>query len=166
MAIEEDDDSGTLRARLAGVGGELAAELVARYAAGHAPPAVPQDATLVTHCRRLGRDDLELDWSLDAASLARAVRAFRPQPLARTQLLREPPLDLKIVRATAIEGSGEPGVVVAASGDGIDVGTGREVLRIEELVPAARRPMAARDFVNGYRISAGERFGRSGDSGR
>jgi methionyl-tRNA formyltransferase len=166
VPIEEEDDAGTLRGKLAAVGGELAAEVVARFAAGKPPPAVPQDATLVTHCRRLVRDDVELDWTLDAAALARAVRAFRPQPLARTRLLRNPPLDLKILSATAIEGNGEPGVVVAASAGGIDVAAGSGVLRIEQLVPAARRPMAARDFVNGYRISAGERFGRSGDSGR
>jgi methionyl-tRNA formyltransferase len=166
VPIEEEDDGGSLRTRLARVGGELAAEVVARYAAGDPPTAVPQDATLVTHCRRLGRADLELDWSTDAAALARAVRAFRPRPLARTSLLRNPPLDLKIVRATEVEGSGEPGVVVAAGGDGIDVGTRSGLLRIEELIPAARKPMPARDFVNGYRISAGERFGRPGDSGR
>jgi methionyl-tRNA formyltransferase len=162
VGIEEGDDAGTLRNKLSAIGGALAAEVVAAFAAGKPPQAVPQDATLVTHCRRLGRADLELDWSQDAETLARQVRAFRPQPLARTALHRDPLLGLKIVRATMIEGEGEPGVVVAASGDGVDVATGAGVLRIEELVPDARRPMAARDFINGYRISAGERFGPSG----
>jgi len=165
-ASGEDDDAGTLKAKLAAEGGGLAAEVAAAFAKGRPPPARPQDETLVTHCRRLKREDLEIDWTLPAAELANAVRAYRPRPLARTALLRDPPLELKVVRASAVEGSGEPGTVVAASGDGVDVAAGDGALRIEELVPAARRPMSARDFVNGYRISAGERFGRPGDSSR
>jgi methionyl-tRNA formyltransferase len=164
VPIAEDDDAGTLRESLSRIGGELAVEVVTGFAAGKPPPAVPQDETLVTYCARLGRADLELDWTSDADALARQIRALRPQPLARTALQRDPPLALKIVRATSIEGGGQPGVVVAASSDGVDVATGAGVLRVEELVPAARRPMTARDFINGYRISAGERFGPSGGS--
>jgi len=151
-------DAGTVRERLALLGGELAAEVVGRFAAGNAPPGEEQDEAQVTTCRRLSNEDLWLDWSKSAAELERQVRAFRPRPLARTRVLREPPVDLKILAAKMGEGRGEPGVVVEADRDGIAVGTGDGVLVLTELVPAARKPMAAADFVNGYRVMRGERL--------
>ncbi|MHC4817695.1 MAG: hypothetical protein ACYTF8_06545 [Planctomycetota bacterium] len=39
-----------------------------------------------------------------------------------------------------------------------DIATGAGCLRVRELVPAARKPMDARAFLNGYRLSVGERF--------
>jgi len=162
--LTSDDDTGAVRERLALLGGELAAEVVARYVAGEPPAGVEQDPSAVTICRRLRNEDLWLDWSKSATELERQVRAFRPRPLARTRLMRETPLDLKVLAAKTGEGSGEPGVVLAADGSGIAVGTGSGVLRLLEVVPAARKPMAARDFVNGYGISAGERFARAADS--
>ncbi|MFI5403772.1 MAG: methionyl-tRNA formyltransferase, partial [Planctomycetota bacterium] len=51
-----------------------------------------------------------------------------------------------------------PGVVAAVAGDGFDVGAGKDLVRVLELVPAAKRPMGGRDFVNGYRLRAGEAF--------
>lgn len=156
--IGANEDAGSLRARLSVLGGELAAEVVAQFAAGTPPAGVVQDEALVTVCRRLGSGDLVLDWTRSAAELERRVRALRPRPLARTRWERAEPLDLKVVSATVVEGEGEPGRIMAAGRDGIDVGTGSGVLRLLEVVPAARRPMAARDFVNGFRLSAGERL--------
>jgi len=162
--IGGNEDAGTLRDRLSALGGELAAEVVAQFAAGAPPSAVVQDEALVTVCRRLGNDDLVLDWNRTAVELERQVRAFRPRPLARTRWERGEPLDLKVVEAQVLEGCGEPGVVAAAGRDGIDVGTADGLLRLLEVVPAARRPMAARDFVNGFHLSAGERLAPAGDA--
>ena len=161
--IGAEEDAGSLRSRLSALGGELAAEVGAQFAAGSPPPAVAQDESLVTVCRRLGSEDLELDWTQPASELARQVRAFRPRPLARACWLREAaPLEMKILQAAVVEGAGEPGVVLRAGPDGIDVASGNGALRLLEVVPAARLPLAARDFVNGFRLSEGERFGRAG----
>jgi methionyl-tRNA formyltransferase len=156
--IEPDDDRGTLSERLARLGGDLLIEVVEAFAAGRPPPEEPQDEAAVTVCRRLRREDAEIDWTLDAAHLGRMVRAYRPRPGARTVLLREPELPLEVRRAEAAEGPGEPGVVAHVAPEHFEVGTGAGRLRILEVVPAARKPMSARAFLNGYRLTTGERF--------
>jgi methionyl-tRNA formyltransferase len=52
---------------------------------------------------------------------------------------------------------GVPGTVLAATHRGIDVACGRGVLRILRLQLAGRKPLAAREFIQGQRLD-GERF--------
>jgi methionyl-tRNA formyltransferase len=156
VAIDPEETAGELSERLAPLGGELLAEVVGAFARGAPPAAREQDEAAVTTCKRLKPEDGVLDWTRPAEDLARLVRAMTPRPGART---RRGKTDLQVRRARAVEGSGEPGVVAAIHSDGFDVGTGAGLLRVLELVPASRKPMAARDFVNGYRLNAGERLG-------
>lgn len=158
VPIGPDEDAGELTARLARLGGGLLVEAVRAFAKGQPPPETPQDEAAATYCRKWKPEQARIDWTCPAEEIARLVRALRPEPGARTRLLREPPLDLEIRRAAANPGHGPPGVVVAVGQDGFDIGAGEDLLRILELVPAAKRPMGARDFVNGYRLRAGEVF--------
>ena len=158
IEIAPEDDTGTLTARLATLGGELVVDVVQAMAAGNPPAGVEQDEAQVTVCRRLGPGDAVVDWTRTAVEIERLVRAMRPRPGARTTLQRDPSLALEIRRAEAVAGAGGSGVVVEVARDHFDVAAGAGLLRVSEVVPAARRPMTARDFGNGYRLSAGERF--------
>ncbi len=158
VAIGPDEDAGTLTARLARLGGELLVEVVRAFAKGSPPQETPQDEAAATYCRKWKPLDARIDWARPAEEIARLVRALRPEPGARTRLTREPPLDLEIRRAVRAPGRAPPGVVAAVARDGFDVGAGEDLLRVLELTPAAKRPMGARDFVNGYRLRAGEVF--------
>lgn len=153
LPIREDETAGELTARLAPLGGEIVVEVVRAFAAGAPPEAREQDESRVTVCRRLTSADGEIDWSQSAAQIARHVRAMTPKPGARTAW-RE--LTFVVRRGEACPGDGEAGVVA----ERFDVGCGGGGLyRIAEVVPAARKPMSANDFLNGYRLSAGERLG-------
>jgi methionyl-tRNA formyltransferase len=157
-SIEKGEDAEALTSRLAGIGGELLVDVVRSFAGGTPPEEVPQDEAAATYCRKWKPEDARIDWTRPAEEIERLVRALRPAPGARTALRREPPLELEIRRAAVEEGSGEPGVVASVSAGAIDVGSGAELLRVLELTPAAKRPMGARDFINGYRIAVGERL--------
>jgi len=160
--IAPDDDAGTLTERLSALGAALLVEVVDGFARGDPPAAREQDESLATRCRRLMAEDAWVDWGAPAERIARQVRALRPKPLARTTLLRAEPLDLKILRADVAVGGAAPGEVAEVGEEWIAVGTGEGLLRLRELLPAGRRAMDARAFRNGYRIAAGERFGRAG----
>ncbi|MHC4953085.1 MAG: methionyl-tRNA formyltransferase [Planctomycetota bacterium] len=166
VPLGPDDIAGEVRERLAALGGELAVEVVSRYARGDPPTAVPQDVAAVTHCRRFRAEDYWLDWGAEAVALERRTRAFLPRPMCRARLARDPAIDMKIGRAQVVGGSAEPGVIASAGKEGIDVGTAAGLLRIVEVVPAGRRAMAARDFVNGFRVSPGERFAAPDNAAR
>ena len=155
IAIDPAENSAELSARLAPLGAELVVEVAKAFAAGNPPIGREQDESRVTLCRRLKPEDGRIDWARPAVEIARLVRAMTPKPGARTARGER---GLLVRCARAIEGAGAPGVVVALHAEGFDVGSGEGVVRVLEVVPASRKPMSARDFVHGYRISVGERL--------
>lgn len=156
--VRDDEDAGELTARLADLGAELLVEVVTAFAEGRPPPEQPQDESAVTTCRKLTSEDAALDWSASAEEIARRIRAMSPRPGAHTVLERESPLPVILRGARVDPGDGEAGVVAEVDKRGFSVGTGEGLLRVLELVPAARRTMSAEAFVNGYRLVKGERF--------
>ncbi|MDX1609912.1 MAG: methionyl-tRNA formyltransferase [Halofilum sp. (in: g-proteobacteria)] len=146
--IGDADTAASLHERLAELGAtallEALEDLPARLAA-----AQPQDETAVTRAPKLDREEGRIDWSRPAAELERRVRALQPWPAAWTLLDGEP---LRIwaaqVLAAADPAGAEPGTVLGAGRDGIDVATGEGVLRLLEVQPASRRSMRAADLAN------------------
>jgi methionyl-tRNA formyltransferase len=156
VPIALDDDAGSLGVRLAEVGGEVLVETVDDLASGRARP-TPQRHQDATFAPKLGPDDRILRWGRPARELVNRCRAFAPEPGARTTFRGR---DLRILRADVDDaGRGDPGRVVAVSRSGFVVGTGTAGFRPLELVPAGRRPMSGRDFVNGFRPRVGESLG-------
>lgn len=82
------------------------------------------------------------------------VRAFTPWPSAYTTFRGR---RVKVVSGEPVSGDGEPGRVVSLE-NGILVGTGRGLFKIERLVPEGRKEMSAQDFVRGYRLSTKDLF--------
>lgn len=151
--IAPDESAGALHDRLAELGAHALLEVLARL-----PDLkrVPQPAAGVTYADKLSKEEAVLDWRRPAAELARAVRAYNPWPVAHTLHQGKP---LRVWRATVVGAdAGEPGTVLAAGRQGIDVATGAGVLRLLEVQPAGGKPVAAADFANGRRL-AGARFG-------
>ena len=152
LAIGALETAGELTTRMAPVGGELLVEVVTAFAAGRPPTGVPQDESGVTVCKRLASQDGVIDWAKSAAEVDRHVRAMTPKPGARTMWGE---MGIVIRRGEAVGGeSPGPGVIA----DGFDVGCADGLYRVTEVVPSGRKPMAARDFLNGYRLGAGERL--------
>lgn len=154
--IRPDDTGGTLHDRLAELGAELLRADLDPLLQGVLAPQ-PQPAAGVTYARKLDKAEARIDWSEDAAGIARRVAAFNPWPVAETdwegarlRIWRAQPLDARADDA--------PGVVTAAGPDGIDVACGRGTLRLLELQAPGGRPLPAAAFVNGHAVPAGTRF--------
>lgn len=151
--IRADDTSQSLHERLADLGATAMLELLA------ALPDVrrlAQDESAATYAGKLTRAEARVDWSSSAVEIALRVRAYNPWPVAHTQWCGE---WLRIWTALAISSvtANKPGTVIDTSSEGIDVATGKGVLRIKELQAAGRRRIAAADFVRA-RALEGERF--------
>ncbi|HET7175459.1 MAG TPA: methionyl-tRNA formyltransferase [Gammaproteobacteria bacterium] len=146
--ITPEDTAQTLHDRLAPMGAAVLLEVLAQL------PGVParrQPETGVTYAHKLTKDEARLDWSKSADELARAVRAYDPWPVAYG-LQGEAPL--KIWRAVALgeNAAAAPGTVVAAGAAGVDVATGKGLLRILELQPAGGRRLPAADYARGREL--------------
>ena len=163
--ITPHDTAGTLTERLAHLGADALRDAIAGLADGRLVPR-PQDESSATPAPRLGKSDARMDWSRDARHLERMVRAFDPWPIAFTFAGTEP---LRILAAEALAAPAParhlPGTVIRCDAQGIEVQTGAGRLRVLRLQRPGKRPMNAREFLNGHRLAPGERLG-GGPGGR
>ncbi|MEO6928710.1 MAG: methionyl-tRNA formyltransferase [Casimicrobiaceae bacterium] len=159
IAIASDETAGALTARLATLGAAAIVGMLARLQRGELLVAESQPALGATYARKAERGEARIDWSVAAAAIERAVRAFDPWPAAWTTLHGE---TLKIWRAQALPGhagSSLAGSVLRAGVDGIDVACAEGVLRILEVQPSNARRMPAAAFCAGRALNAGTRLG-------
>ena len=155
VAIAPEDDTATLGARLAEIGGDLLVRTVDALAAGTLERRRQSDAN-ATIAPKLVPGDRRLAWTEEAAALERRVRALAPEPGALTRFRGR---SLKVLRARvrANASGAEPATIVPA--DGLVVAAGRGALELLEVSPEGRRRMAGAAFARGARIAPGERMG-------
>ncbi len=112
LAIETTDTNETLHRRAS----DLAANMMIKYLPQlleNGMHTVEQDHTHATFTKEIRRDDGKIDWTKDAISLERLVRAFYPWPGAFTFLPDNK--RLKLLRVTLdTAASGESGIVFDA----------------------------------------------------
>jgi methionyl-tRNA formyltransferase len=159
--IGEEDDAGSLGARLAVVGARLLVDTLDRLEAGTLTER-PQDAAAATVAPKLRPEERTLRWNEDAESVVRRVRAFGPDPGALTTFRGR---TLKVLRARAGEsvhrGAGTPGRLVLLGPDrqlGALAGDDRAVV-LDEVALEGRRRMSGAEFSRGQRLEADERLG-------
>ena len=146
-----------LRGRLARIGADLVCRTLDLLAAGQTQGR-PQDESKVTLAPKLAKEQGIIDWNSEAVSIRNLIHGTWPWPGAQAVFCGGKHKDVRVAIARAsVEGggvSGKPGLLDAD----LCVGTAAGRLRILELQPAGKRLMAWRDFVNGYRLAAGDRF--------
>ena len=147
--ITDEDTSATLYDKLAGLGPAGLIETLAQLANGTAQPQV-QDEAQVTYAEKLSKEEARVNWSLSAAQLERCIRAFNPWPMSWLEIDGQP---LKIWKASVIDTgtTAEPGTIVDATKQGIQVATGDGILNVESLQPAGKKAMSAQDLLNSRR---------------
>jgi methionyl-tRNA formyltransferase len=121
---------------------EIGARLIVRALAEN-PPAVPQPEQGATYAAKLTRDDGRIDWSRDAASLDRQVRALNPWPGTFAQFAGE---TLKILATQPVEKSGSPGEILAAD---FTVACGQGALRLDRVQRPGRPAIGGAAFLRG-----------------
>jgi methionyl-tRNA formyltransferase len=163
MDIGARDTAKTLQDRLARLGALLVCEILDALGQG-AVHEVPQPPDGVTYAGKINKAEALIDWRQDAVQIGRRVRAFNPWPIAETRLdgaqLRIWDAEVRPAQAPVAAPGAEPGTVIAAAHDGIDVACGRDVLRILRLQLAGRKVLDAREFQKARRLD-GARFAQA-----
>ena len=151
--VREDDDTGTLEARLAVAGGRLAVSVLDRLEAGSVQPR-PQDDAASSYAPKVTPEDARIDWAGEPAAIVNRVRAFRPRPGAWTTLDGR---RLKVWKASVLPGRGEaaPGTFSAGARGALVVATGGADLVLEEVQPEGGRRMSGAELLRGRRGEGG-----------
>ena len=158
-AIRDDDNTATLSARLTLLGADLMVETLRALEWGAVVPR-PQDSSLVSLAPMLKKEDGKIEWTQTAEEIARRVRGLYPWPGTYTQF-RDKNLHLWAAQPatrSASEGS-TPGALLIEQGRLFAVCGGATLLNVLELQLEGRKRLSARDFINGVRLTLGERFG-------
>jgi methionyl-tRNA formyltransferase len=155
IAISGDDDTQTLHDKLAGLGAEMIVAALAELEAGRAR-FTRQPAEGAYYAHKLDRREAQLDWTQPCAELERRVRALRPAPGAQSIVRGE---NVKIWTSRCTVANGEPGCVLEAGSGGIVIACGSGGLAVTELQRAGGKRMTAAEFLRGWPIGRGERFG-------
>ncbi len=152
------DTGGSLHDKLARLAGELLAASLPMLAAGQlTAEAETQDESLACYAPKLAKAEAMLDWRLEAAALARKVRAFHPWPVARTELEG---VSLRVLGAWAdsVSVKARPGEIVRVDKTGISVAAGTGTLVLTEVQKPGGTPMPVAALLNGMNITPGMRF--------
>ena len=159
VPIEATDTAASLRDRLATLGAEQLVATLAILERGRVEPQA-QDNARACYAPKLDKHEAAIEWQLPAVVLHRKIRAFNPWPVATT-LWHGEILRLWDVGPLAADDSepAAPGTVVRADASGIAIATGAGVLRVTRLQAPGAKAMSAAEFVNGRRLSTGDRFG-------
>ena len=143
IKVGAGETAGELHDRLATLGARLVIDALAQR---DTLIPVAQPTSGVTYAAKISKAEAQLDWAEPADVLARKIRAFNPFPGATLPLAGEP---VKIWRAEAVTGSGNPGQILAADANGIVVATSHGALRLTELQKPGGRRVTSAEFLRG-----------------
>ncbi len=158
IPIDPEDTAGSLSGKLSALGAGLIVKTLPLLESGTLKPAAQDDAG-ATLAPLLKKEDGLIDWSLPAAEIHNRVRGLSPWPGAYTYLDGKM---MKIAAAETAPGSGEPGRLYAKDNSALDIGTGKELLRVKTIQPEGKKPMPAADFLRGHRGLEGKKFENKG----
>jgi methionyl-tRNA formyltransferase len=154
IPIDPHDTAGTLTEKMSQLGARMITAALPLLETGKLKP-VAQDGSKATLAAILKKEDGIIDWKLSAHEIHNRVRGLSPWPGAYTFLNGKM---IKIIESEATSGKGEPGLWYGTERNMLAVGTGNGLLRILSLQPAGKKPMAAGDFLRGYRGIAEKKF--------
>lgn len=156
-SIDPEVTGGELSAHLAELGAQALIETLALLDQNTITP-VPQNDSRATFAPKLTRELARINWTKDAATIARLVRGLDPRPGAWTEF---DGMEIKLFSPRVREGAGAPGEVLAADGSLLIAaapGEGGGALEVFEVQPAGKARMAADDWLRGARLAPGRRF--------
>jgi len=158
VPIAARETAAALHDKLASAGASAIVEVLRRLAREEEIRATSQPVAGVSYATKIKRSEAEIDWRRSALDIDRMVRAFDPNPGARTSF-GGVSVKIRVDAPIARRASAPPGAALEDASDSILVACGQDALRITELQPAGGTWMSARAFVAGRKVAAGAVFG-------
>jgi len=154
--IEQNDDAQSLHGKLSEQGGKLVLETLSRLQKNDLLP-TPQNSDLASYAPKLKKEESLIDWKIDAENIFNKIRGLSPWPGTHTLYNGK---RLAILKGEIVlgESSDHPGHVERITDTGIEVGTGKNRLKITELKLEGKKAMPVKSFLSGYKITRDDIF--------
>ncbi len=140
--IGAGDTTADLHDRLAGMGGEMIVETLARLSE-LSPEVQPEEG--VTYAEKIDKSEARIDWTRPAAEVDRQIRALSPFPGAWCDVAGE---RVKLLRSRLAPGQGAPGQVL----DGFAIACGDGAVEVLQAQRQGKRPMLAEEILRGLSL--------------
>jgi methionyl-tRNA formyltransferase len=161
-AIDPDETSGELLARLSPIGAAALLEALDQITAGTATP-IAQDHAAATHAPMLAKSDGAIDFSQPAALVAARIRGVDPWPGAQAllrgqivKLFRARPDPAPATPLHAELGTPVFGTVLAVDARGMHVMCGDGAIAIRDIQAPGRKRLTAQQFAAGRGVAPGD----------
>ncbi|MDR0954623.1 MAG: methionyl-tRNA formyltransferase [Rikenellaceae bacterium] len=171
VAIDPEENAGSLHDRLMVAGTELVLESVQKIAAGEVSPIeqAQLESGPLREAPKIFKDDCRIRWNDTAAAIHNRIRGLSPYPTAWTELVSaNERIGVKIFAAKMLSDSqesnlsttptthpgapsGSPGTIHSDNKTFIEVATRDGALRIDELQLSGKKRMTTRDFLLGFK---------------
>ncbi|MBR5344208.1 MAG: methionyl-tRNA formyltransferase [Clostridia bacterium] len=143
-----EETCGEMTERLSKIGADLLIETLRKMKEGTLVP-IPQDEASMTYDPMLNKEMGVVDFTQPAKDVANRILGLNPWPCCGIDI---PEGRLKLLRAKAVEGSGEPGAVLAADPkQGLVFACGEGAVEITELQAPGGKAMKAKDWLRGHK---------------
>jgi len=117
-----------------------------------------QDHEQATYASKIEKEDLIIDWSLDAETVHNKIRAFDPIPCARTFLNKK---TVKIKSSVGFfdeESQVAPGTILSIDKTGAQIQCGKGRVLVKDIQLPSKKFTGFFEAKNGRKINEGERF--------
>lgn len=151
LPIENTDNLGILTQKLGILSGSIIAHTLRDIAEGILKP-IPQNDTKATYCKKITKDEGNIDWKKSAAEINNMIRAFTPWPSAFTFFQDK---KLKILEAIISEKTSTPGKF-HLNGKILEIGTAKGVLIPKKVQLEGKNVTSIEDFINGNQKTLSE----------
>ena len=155
--INPCDTSKTIHDKLSYLTAEMLVKTIKEYIDGKVVP-IKQKEDGVKYADKIFKDEAIINWSLPSINIFNKVRAFDPFPSTYTFLSG---VKIKIVETKPCKERHqfEPGTIIECKNKIIVACGNKSTLEIKYLQKSGKNIMSVKDFLNGTKISIGEKFG-------
>lgn len=159
IALDNDITAGQLYDRMSLLGAETLLQTLRALEAGNITP-VPQPECDLCYAQKITHETGLIQWELPAAQIHNLVRGTNPWPGAYSFFKDE---RMRVWKTLVLDqdkaADSLPGTIIGITKDGLDVQTGKGILRVLEVQCDNAKRLTVNQYVCGHLVRVGDRFG-------
>lgn len=156
VKIEKEENQVSLRKKLEALASKMLISNLGKITKGKIKPKT-QDESKATYTKIFTKKDGEINWSEDAETIERKIRAFEPWPGNFTffELQNSKRIRVKIKEAEIKKGNVLKPGKIKIEGNELKIKTGKNYLIVKKIQPEGKKIMSSAEFLRGYQLKNG-----------